>query len=331
MNLDNIIKEGNDWKYLGGKPAVIIDDYFKDKYGSYILDIPKAYYINSSDSRNNRINYKLYDIDYIIGLGGGVNLDQAKLFAKENNLSWISVPTKPTAAIFSNVSSKSILNKRVTIKSPLPLNVYLDSNFSDIPSKIIKSEYGDFISGLTATTDLRLEACIKNYKLNNRLIEESYNLSRNVLSYTNLNSKKTLRLLYDSSIKCGILMNKYGSTRCSSGSEHALSHSFDTIKDYKKQLHGLQVGLSTYISFILQYNKGLINNDLNPEIFKEKLKANNFPIKISDIGMNIDVFKKSLSISRNIRNYECYNILNEYKDKEIISLLEEKGVIDVIN
>jgi glycerol-1-phosphate dehydrogenase [NAD(P)+] len=60
-----------------------------------------------------------------------------------------------------------------------------------------------------------------------------------------------IRLLATALMLNGIAMEICGSSRPASGSEHLISHSLDAISR-RPRLHGLQVGIATYIVSILQ-------------------------------------------------------------------------------
>lgn len=62
---------------------------------------------------------------------------------------------------------------------------------------------------------------------------------------------KGIRLLATALLLNGIAMEICGSSRPASGSEHLISHALDAIST-RPRLHGLQVGIATYIVSILQ-------------------------------------------------------------------------------
>ncbi len=60
-----------------------------------------------------------------------------------------------------------------------------------------------------------------------------------------------IRLLATSLLLNGIAMEMCGSSRPASGSEHLISHALDALSA-RPRLHGLQVGIATYLVSILQ-------------------------------------------------------------------------------
>ncbi len=60
-----------------------------------------------------------------------------------------------------------------------------------------------------------------------------------------------IRLLATSLMLNGIAMEVCGSSRPASGSEHLISHALDEISSAPK-LHGIQVGVATYLVSLLQ-------------------------------------------------------------------------------
>jgi len=63
-----------------------------------------------------------------------------------------------------------------------------------------------------------------------------------------------IRLLATSLLFNGIAMEVCGSSRPASGSEHLISHALDEIS-VRPRLHGLQVGVATYLVSLLQRNR----------------------------------------------------------------------------
>ena len=62
---------------------------------------------------------------------------------------------------------------------------------------------------------------------------------------------KGIQLLATALLMNGVSMEMSGSSRPASGSEHLISHALDAIS-VRPRLHGLQVGVATYVTSILQ-------------------------------------------------------------------------------
>jgi len=62
------------------------------------------------------------------------------------------------------------------------------------------------------------------------------------------------RSLASSLMMSGLVMEIAGSSRPASGSEHLISHALDQICE-KPKMHGIQVGVATYLCALLQENE----------------------------------------------------------------------------
>lgn len=320
-----MIYRNDGWTKYSGFGAIITDKIMKDKYHSYLEKITNSMYIDAKSYKYGEHKYNL-EADYIIGLGGGTNLDLAKLFAKYNNIPWISVPTKPTAAIISNVASKASLHKRTTVQTPAPSAIYLDPALQDIPVQFLSAEYGDCLASITAVADAYLAKERMGEKIHEDIMKKAYHVSKDLLLLEDFLTREGINTLYNATIESGRLVNEYGSTRPVSGVEHALSHAMDTIDCYEKKLHGIQVGFATYVGVLLHWKNNTI--DMEPSKIRSCLERKGIPVNISQLGMDNKIFREILGLSRKIKNRVEYTILDEFTDDEIYNCLVKEGVID---
>ena len=70
---------------------------------------------------------------------------------------------------------------------------------------------------------------------------------------TDINEPSFQRSLVNSLLTSGIAMEIAGSSRPASGSEHLISHGLDAVSR-RPRMHGLQVGVATYLCALLQNN-----------------------------------------------------------------------------
>ncbi|MFP4424157.1 MAG: iron-containing alcohol dehydrogenase [Candidatus Woesearchaeota archaeon] len=320
-----MIQRNDGWTKYSGFGAIVTDNVIRDKYSSSLEKVTHSMYIDATSYNGGKHKYNL-KVDYIIGLGGGTNLDLAKLLAKYNKLPWISVPTKPTAAIVSNVASKISSHKRTTVQTPAPSAIYLDPALQDIPLQLLRAEYGDCLASLTAVADAYLAKDRKGEKINEDIMKQAYNVSLELLLLEDLLTWEGINNLYNGTIQSGRLVNEYGSTRPVSGVEHALSHAMDTIDCYEKKLHGIQVGFATYVGVLLHWKNNTI--DIKPSKIRSCLKRKGLPVNINQLGIDSKKFREILGISRTIKDRVEYTILDEFTDDEIYCYLLKEGVID---
>lgn len=199
-------------------------------------------------------------VDAIVGIGGGKALDFAKYSAYLLKIPFISVPTSMSNDGFcSPTSSLTVDGKRKSVKSGIPFGVVIDLDIiKGNPKAFLYSGVGDMVSKISALWDWK-EAFNKGY--------ERFNDFASLLSYNSLdllfnkhtydiNSPVFQRSLANSLLISGIAMEVAGTSRPASGSEHLISHALDSISK-KPKMHGIQVGIATYLCALLQKNENI--------------------------------------------------------------------------
>lgn len=242
----------------------------------------------------------------IVGVGGGKALDFAKYAANLLRLPFISVPTSTSNDGFcSPTSSLLVDSKRKTVKSGIPFGVVVDLDIiKGSPDVCFYSGIGDMVSKITALWDWK-EAFNRGF--------ERYNDFSSLLAYNSLDllflkhssdiaAPEFQRSLVTSLLMSGISMEVAGTSRPASGSEHLISHALDRISA-RPQMHGLQVGVSTYLCALLQDNPHTTN-------IQEMLTTTEFFDFVSKNPLNRDEFISALQVAPSIKkNY--YTILSE--------------------
>lgn len=197
------------------------------------------------------------ETNVIVGIGGGKALDFAKYSAHLLRLPFVSVPTSTSNDGFcSPTSSLTIDGKRKTVKSSIPFGVVIDLDIiKNCPPVFFYSGLGDMISKVTALCDWKEAA--------NRGLAR-YSDFASMLAYNSLDllflkhsydikAPEFQRSLVTSLLTSGIAMEVAGTSRPASGSEHLISHALDEVSKHP-QMHGLQVGVATYLCALLQNN-----------------------------------------------------------------------------
>lgn len=246
----------------------------------------------------------------LLGIGGGKALDYSKYCAHILNLPFISIPTSVSNDGFCSPNASLLVSgKRKSIKSTIPYGVVADIDvISNAPLISLYSGIGDTISKITALWDWK-QAFVKGFEDFNDfaglmshnsldIIYESKNL--------NINDKEFKYKMVNSLVLSGIAMEIAGSSRPASGSEHLISHALDSVTKSPK-MHGLQVGIATYLCSLLQNNNSEdIKNFLLKTGFFDFIKAS--PINKNDF---IEALKLAPSIKQNY-----YTILSEQDSLE---------------
>jgi glycerol-1-phosphate dehydrogenase [NAD(P)+] len=197
--------------------------------------------------------------DAIIGFGGGKALDVAKYVAFLSRLPYLSVPTSLSNDGFcSPQSSLTIAERRYPLPSAMPFGVILDTAVClDAPEILWHSGVGDLVSKFTAVTDWKLA-----FHAQGTPLDDFAALLSDASVYQFIARPKRdlegMRLLGTALLLNGISMSICGSSRPASGSEHLISHALDSLSK-RPRLHGLQVGVATYLISLLQnQNSGRI-------------------------------------------------------------------------
>lgn len=192
------------------------------------------------------------NIAAIVGVGGGKALDVAKYVAFLSRLPYYAVPTSLSNDGFcSPQSSLTIRGRRRSLPAALPFGVIVDTSVCLAAPRILTlSGIGDLVAKFTAVRDWKLA-----YHQTGEPVDDFAALLSDGSIHAFQNHARFdltgIQLLATSLMLNGIAMEICGSSRPASGSEHLISHALDAIS-VRPRLHGLQVGVATYLVSILQ-------------------------------------------------------------------------------
>lgn len=257
-----------------------------------------------------------FDVDVIIAIGGGKVIDVAKYMSFLRKLPFISIPTSTSNDGFSSpVSSVYIKNKRTTVPAKVPYGIIVDTSIiAKAPSCFIYSGIGDVISNITALWDWKYEEKNEVDYLEDFSVMISKKSIDSILTlpFKSIEEPQFIQSLVDSLIMNGVAMEISGTSKPSSGSEHMISHALDKILK-EPYLHGIQVGIATYIISKLQNNRtDEIKNILYKTGFLDYAKTLNIKSKY---------FIEAIDLAPSIKSRR-YTVLHEkeniMKAKEIV-------------
>jgi glycerol-1-phosphate dehydrogenase [NAD(P)+] len=188
----------------------------------------------------------------IVGVGGGKALDVAKYVSFLGRLPYYAVPTSLSNDGFcSPQSSLTVRGKRRSLPAALPFGVVIDTAVCrDAPRILTLSGVGDLVAKFTAVRDWKLAFHHTGEPVDDFAALLSDGAIHGYLSHPRFDLDG-IRLLATSLLQNGIAMEICGSSRPASGSEHLISHALDALSA-RPRLHGLQVGVATYLVSILQ-------------------------------------------------------------------------------
>ncbi len=186
-------------------------------------------------------------VDAIVGLGGGKALDTAKYIGFLKQKPYFAIPTSLSNDGFcSPQSSLTISGKRHSLPSGMPFGVVIDTEICrQAPHILWLSGVGDLVSKVTAVQDWKLA-----FHHRQTPVDDFAALLSDATVYQFLGRPEDdlegMRLLATALMLNGIAMSVCGSSRPASGSEHLISHALDSLSA-RPRLHGLQVGMATYL------------------------------------------------------------------------------------
>ncbi|MFD2615808.1 iron-containing alcohol dehydrogenase family protein [Terrilactibacillus laevilacticus] len=232
----------------------------------------------------------------IVGIGGGKALDAAKYMALLKKVPFISIPTSTSNDGFSSSNaSLTIGGKRVSVSAKMPYGIIVDIDvIKKAPVMFIHSGVGDLISKITALYDWVYEEQHEKGQVDAvalMLSKKAVNSFART-TFENVKDDFFLKELVDSLIMSGIAMEIAGSSAPSSGSEHLISHALDKISE-KPQLHGIQVGIATYIMSKVQNHRF--------ERVSRVLTETGFFNYAKTLGMKRSDFEKAIDQAPNIK------------------------------
>lgn len=190
--------------------------------------------------------------DVVVGVGGGRALDAAKYLASLAKLPFIAFPTSLSNDGFCSPQSSLLIDgKRRSLAARLPFGVVVDTELcAQAPRSLTLSGVGDLAAKFTAIFDWKLAFHATGEEVDDFAALLSDGSVRAFLAHPEIDAMG-IRMLATSLMFNGIAMEICGSSRPASGSEHLISHALDEATQTPR-LHGIQVGVATYLMSLLQ-------------------------------------------------------------------------------
>ena len=263
-------------------------------------------------------------VDVVLGIGGGRNIDVAKVSSHESGRYFISVPTVASHdGIASNLASLKGSERPYSVIAASPVAVVMDSKIiGDSPYRFTASGCGDMICKAVEVRDWRLAHRENNDYYGVYAGSLSLMSSQHVMENSKIIKEKTqngIRTLLEALVSCGVAMCIAGSSRPTSGSSHLFSHALDQIAE-KPALHGEQCGVGSIMTAKL--------HGLNWESIRDSLKTIGAPSTADELGISDKEIIQALMIAKSIRpgRYTILNTVN-MDERLAVDLAESTGVI----
>ncbi|MBO4998968.1 MAG: iron-containing alcohol dehydrogenase family protein [Lachnospira sp.] len=194
----------------------------------------------------------------VVGIGGGKVIDAAKYAAFLRKLPFISVPTSTSSDGFSSSSASMLVSgKRTSVPAKMAYGIIVDTDvIKSAPEKFIYSGIGDMVSKITSLYDWLYEqqhgvGVVDDFAM---MIAKKAVNSFVRTPFKSIKDDLFLKELVDSLAMSGIANELAGSSVPVSGSEHLISHALDKFLE-PPELHGIQVGIATYLMAKVQNHR----------------------------------------------------------------------------
>jgi glycerol-1-phosphate dehydrogenase [NAD(P)+] len=244
--------------------------------------------------------------DIVIGVGGGKDIDVAKLSSMKSGTRFLSVPTTASHdGIASPLVSMKGLDRPYSYVTHSPIAIIADTSIiAKSPYRLIASGCGDVVAKYTAVRDWKLAHRIKNEYYGDYAAELALMSSRVVIKNANdirRVSDPGVSTLVEALISCGVAMSIAGTSRPCSGAEHLFSHALSMIAP-KPALHGEQCGVGTIMCAYL--------HGANWQLIKEVLHRIGAPTTAKELDVDPEYVVEALTKAHSMRP-ERYTILGE--------------------
>lgn len=216
----------------------------------------------------------------IVGLGGGKALDMAKYLGFLARKPYYAAPTSLSNDGFcSPQASLTMRGKRRSLAAALPQGVVVDVDAClAAPRMLWLSGVGDLVSKLSAVFDWKLAFHRRGEPVNDLAALLSDATVRQFVARPAFDAQG-MTALATALMLNGIAMEICGSSRPASGSEHLISHALDATSA-RPRLHGLQVGVATYLCCRLQKQQaevsGMVDGLFQSTGFWEAVRSDPF-------------------------------------------------------
>jgi glycerol-1-phosphate dehydrogenase [NAD(P)+] len=243
----------------------------------------------------------------VLGVGGGKDIDLAKLASAKASVPFMSVPTAASHdGIASPYASIKGGPKPYSVRAQAPIAILGDIGIiAGSPYDLLAAGCGDVVAKFSAVKDWQLAHKLKNEYYGDYAAElalmSAELVTRNSKEIVQ-RSREGVRTVVEALISCGVAMSIAGSSRPCSGAEHLFSHALDLVAGTETSLHGERTGVGAILCAYL--------HGTNWEAIKEFLQEIDAPSTAKELNVSPDQVVKALTMAHSLRP-ERYTILGE--------------------
>jgi len=242
----------------------------------------------------------------VLGVGGGKDIDVAKLASAKASVPFISIPTAGSHdGIASPYASIKGGSRPYSIRAQAPVAILTDIDvIADSPYNLLAAGCADIVAKFTAVKDWQLAHKLKNEYYGDYAAELALMSAELVTKNAKEILKRNIegvRTVVEALISCGVAMSIAGSSRPCSGSEHLFSHALDIVAG-ETSLHGERTGVGAILCAYLQGS--------NWEAIRAFLKEIGAPSTAKELNVSSEQLVRALMMAHSLRP-ERYTILGE--------------------
>jgi len=300
---------GNYLKELGLENVVLLfGNGLIDMFGSRVMDSMKRAHVQALEYQEldtvciedlTSLAFSMPNqTQAVIGLGGGKVIDAAKYCGFLLDIPFISIPTSSSSDGFSSASASLLVEgRRKSVPAKLAYGIVADTEvIKSAPEKFLYSGIGDMVAKITALYDWKYEGDNGYGEVNDfaMMIAKKAVNSFVRTPFKSIKDDLFIKELLDSLAMSGIANEIAGSSAPTSGSEHLISHALDKILE-QPQLHGIQVGIATYLMSVVQ--------DHRSKRVDTVFTQTGFWNHVSGLGMRRSDFEKAIDLAPSIKPF----------------------------
>lgn len=247
----------------------------------------------------------------VIGIGGGKVIDAAKYMGFLRKLPFISIPTSASSDGFSSASASLLIDgRRNSVPAKMAYGIIADTEvIKGAPDRFLYSGIGDMVSKITSLYDWQYEEDHGYDEVNDfaMMIAKKAVNSFVRTPFETIKDDLFLKELLDSLAMSGIANEIAGSSAPTSGSEHLVSHALDKLLP-SPQLHGIQVGIATYLMSVVQ--------DHRYKRIHAILTDTGFFDYVATLNLHMEDYEKAIDLAPDIKPFR-HTYLHDEKYRTI--------------